>query len=231
MTSLVVHFCSAPLVCLSLLSTPLTAAHFSDLDAAREVLEGLREEASGEDSRWLESLEPTGFAAREIEIMEVLLEYGADASIRDYYGHSALHEYFLTFYGRALIDQAGAKPSPELVRLLLEHGNGVEQVREDESDGGYRMMFYALRGGADAETIKLLFEHSVEVDRVAGGGRTWFHHVARYGADLEVYQVLLDVGVDPSVVNEDGATACNLFVEHSESRTKQAEDVRELLFR
>ena len=102
-------------------------------------------------------------AAYALEIIQLLLEYGADAWVRDDPGQSAMFTYL-----GILIEMESYNADPEVVRLLLDHGGAVAM----ENDGGELLMTYAMWAGANPEVIRLLLEHGADATGIGDEGDT-----------------------------------------------------------
>ncbi|MYC35606.1 MAG: hypothetical protein F4X66_01615, partial [Chloroflexi bacterium] len=161
--------------------------------------------------------------AESIEIIQSLLEHGADASARGGSEQPILFVYF------AKIIEAGSEdncrsvrspcPDPRVVELLLERGAEVEVTEEDYTE---QIMGYALWAGAGAEIIALLLEHGADATARGDEGGTLLHTAALFTADPQVFQMLLAHGADATAADDRGYTACDLA-------RQDDEDVRALL--
>ena len=147
------------------------------------------------------SQESGDVSADLVEIIELLLEYGADAAARSDDGHSALFVYLAMS-----MDSESNDVDPEIVELLLEHGAGLRQ--EHESDA--MVMVFAMQAEANPEVIRLLLEHGID-----GGGwgyqdNTPLHLAAHFGADVTaqgiydrtpLHEAALNGDLDPQVIS------------------------------
>ena len=135
--------------------------------------------------------------AKSIAVIEMLLEYGADAAARTVDGHSALFMYLAPSMGSETYEA-----DPKIVRLLLEHGAGLTEKNETDA----MIMVLAMSAGADPEVIGLLLEHGID-DRLGGyHGDGLLHTAARFGAGLEVFELLLEHGADVTAGDARGRT-------------------------
>jgi ankyrin repeat protein len=127
------------------------------------------------------------------EIVDLLVEAGADLTARTDAGRTPLH--------------VALQFAPDLVDRLLAHGSvvdapaaafldDVEQLTRELDAGapfadratGLDLLYWAARGGA-AGTARLLLERGADADRGA-------LHAAARGGRLELVRLLLDAGAD-----------------------------------
>ena len=157
------------------------------------------------------------FTANAVEILELLLEYGADAGARDESGQSALFSYFAVLVEELVNWEQiydPVPPDPRIVELLLAHG--AELSPEHESDAS--VITYAMFAGADAETIKLLLDHG------AGGASKGsfygdiglLHLAAEFTADAQVFKLLLESGEDATAKGPNDWTVLHLAVRNGD---------------
>lgn len=112
-------------------------------------------------------------------IVELLLKNGADASVEEGYGVTALIETAVT---RKL-------PIPKIIRHLMEsrYPPDVNYIGENE-----RHCVMSAVGQGDAETVSILLEHGADLSRYLKSGETVspFHNAARYG-HVKICDILL----------------------------------------
>ncbi|GLB45326.1 hypothetical protein LshimejAT787_2100860 [Lyophyllum shimeji] len=113
------------------------------------------------------------------EVVQVLLEHGADINAKDIDGKTALH------------GAAAAWSSLAVVRLLLEKGAIVDA----KCARGTTPLYEAAqqRDGRGRDVIVLLLEHGADVNAKCIGGETALHAAAARSS-LEVVRVLLEKG-------------------------------------
>ncbi len=145
-------------------------------------------------------------AANSFELVELLLEHGADASARDEHGQSALFMYFGTLVQELLNQGESRNADPKLVKLLVE--SGAEVAMEEEHDAW--LVTYAMWAWGNAEILGLLLGHGVDASARYEGGNTLLHIAAGFGMEPQVFQLLLHNGADIEATNSDGKTACDL---------------------
>ena len=191
-----------------------------------EVAERVYELALGEG---LEEAEELGIAyveANSIEIVRLLLEYGADTQAKNSDGRSALVHYF-----NYQVENERGTINSEVVRLLLEHGSDVDLL-EDEGFGGFYTVDLALLARADAETFRLLSEHGADSALLSQLSYGLLRLAIVGRVDIEVLEVLLEMGLDPRATNDQGDTPCDWLeyaIERDEWREWATEGIRALL--
>ena len=155
--------------------------------------------------------------AESVEIIEALLEHGANASTKDGLGLPVLFIYFGTIIESGSEDNCRSVrspcPDPRVVELLLEHGAEVEVTLEDNTG---QAMGYALWAGAGAEIIALLLEHGADATARDDEGDTLLHAAALFTAEPQVFDLLLDNGADVTARGVFGRTVLHLAARVSE---------------
>ena len=127
-------------------------------------------------------------AARELhpEVVQVLIDAGADIDTRNNDGHSPLH-------------CASTSGALEVVKVLVEAGAGVNVT----DDYGRTCLFHAASNG-HTETVRYLVGlPEVDVNHCDRYYRTALHCAARE-LHPDVVQVLIDAGADINIENADG---------------------------
>ena len=155
--------------------------------------------------------------AESVEIIEALLEHGADASAKDGYGQPVLFVYFAKIIESGSEDNCRSVrspcPDPRVVELLLKHGAEVEVTSEDYTQ---QVMGYALWAGAGAEIIALLLEHGADATTRGDEGDTLLHAAALFSSDPQVFELLLHNGADVAATGAFGRTVLHLAARVSE---------------
>ena len=166
--------------------------------------------------------------ANSIAVIELLLEYGADAAARTDDGHSALFIYLAPS-----MSSEAYHVDLKIVRLLLEHG--VEVTTENESDA--MAVAFAILAGTDLEVIGLLMEHGIDYRQVitllldAGAdvaarsdtGATPLHYAAAR-SDAEVVRQLLERGADATARDDRMRTPLYAMMDGELAYTGEAVD-------
>src|SRR5207247_877115 len=126
------------------------------------------------------------------EIMDLLLDRGADASVRDDRARTLLH--YAAQYNHV-----------EVMRSLLAHGFDVD-VPSRTGDTPLHSAAFMLRRDA----TRLLLDHGADPNRHGNLGWTPLHVAAsgspRNETDAELVRMLLDHGADPNIRTRDGCT-------------------------
>jgi ankyrin repeat protein len=159
------------------------------------------------------------------EMVQLLLDYGADANYRD-------------DMGIPLIYSAINLENQKIVEMLLEAGANPDVTiifPHDEPPLPVPLLFILLDGSKKREMLPLLIQYSVDVNAIhpETGDNALQHivkHVAKtvkkgtiliivngasgeelYAADYSVAQQLLEAGIDVNHRNTDGKTAMDMF--------------------
>ena len=139
---------------------------------------------------------------RDFEMVQVLLDYRADANARSSDNWTPLHD--------ASEGSGGSSHNihqfPNIVRLLLEHGADVNALEEHNKTP----LHVAARNGR-VGAARVLLEHGANVGAEDKGGRTPLHVAAesrhkREDERAEVVRVLLEHGANVSVEDNRGRT-------------------------
>ena len=197
-------------------------AKFADLDDGQRYLDWYRgnfkEEGNQEYPqvpRWLENLGPVIARANTVEIVRLLLEYGADAMARDGAGQLPLQAYLqLPKYGNN--NERIRTYNPETVRLLLAYSEGLEP----DGDDAFGLITWAVYAQANEEIFELFFEYGIKANIGLNGDTTWLHLAASFSVEnVSTYQGLIKGGIDPQSLDGEGKTACYRLLEDEESAT------------
>lgn len=158
------------------------AAH--DLAAVRKMLAKDKSLARSEDSVGSTALMQSAYAGT-LEIMEALIEAGADVKASNRRKATALH---------------WAISDPMKAKLLLLHGADVDARTVD----GRTALHAATMQPSGARVVKLLLEVGADVDARTMTGNTPLFGAAAAGLDNTL--LLLDHGADPNIPSQNGAT-------------------------
>jgi ankyrin repeat protein len=162
-----------------------------DPESVRRLLaEGA--DVNGLDTDRFETPLMTALRHRRLEILEILLEAGADPAVEATGWDNA---------GESALVVAAREDSPWALRALLE-----AKVRPEDRDRAL------LAGCAHTAVVRVALEKGARVNAKGEGGVTPLACAAAAGA-LESVTLLLGAGADPHVKADDGSTALGLALE------------------
>jgi ankyrin repeat protein len=166
----------------------LNARHFQTAKFLRD--NGAHPNVTGHSGR-IPLHSPAAFG--DLEMVQVLLEYGADVNARSTNDGAPLH--FVSEGGWSYGPNFG--PSSPIARLLLEHGADVNALRS----GRLTALHMATRS-ENVEVVRVLLEHGADVDAKAEHGEIAFQ-LARKAKSTEIMKLLSEHGatVDSSPVS------------------------------
>ena len=141
----------------------------------------------------------------DLEMVQVLLEYKADANTRTFGNHSPLHMVPLGFQFLH-IPHHGPQMLADIARLLLERAADVNARSDEDSTP----LHVAAECRNVAEVARVLLKHGANVGAVDHQGTTPLHAVAGAsfgrGGDLEVLRMLLEHGANVRVKDNESRT-------------------------
>ncbi|CAK9111616.1 unnamed protein product [Durusdinium trenchii] len=212
-----------PLPSVQLVLLPLRVP---DENMQKELLRSCRENQVAHLERLLhQPQDPTGrgvFLAAEnghLEVVQLLLEAGADKDAADANGTTALHmaavfEHLeiMELLLEAGADQDAANADGTTALYIAARGGHVEAVRLllgagarlDATDGETPLYIAAQKG--HLEVVRLLLEAGADKDAATTNGETALYIAAQNG-NLNVVRLLLEAGADKDTATEIGATA------------------------
>ena len=137
---------------------------------------------------------PLVAAAKELhpEIVQLLLDHGADANATIWMKRTALHEAGEHYTD----DDASAKKRVAILEALIAHGANVN-ARD------YRDQTPLHENAKDAKAVEVLLAHGADVHAVTRAGRTPLHAAV---GDSDAARLLLDHGADIEARDRDGNT-------------------------
>jgi hypothetical protein len=119
--------------------------------------------------------------------------------------------------GETPLMMAALKDQPALCRVLIDRGAAVDHA------SGWTPLHYAASGNS-LEATRLLLSQGARVDPRAPNRRTPLMLAAQYASE-EVIGTLLATGADPSIQDQNGATAADLA--RAQGREKLADALAE----
>ncbi|EIT77170.1 hypothetical protein AO1008_05004 [Aspergillus oryzae 100-8] len=122
------------------------------------------------------------------EVIQLLLEAGADVNLVESDGNNALH---LAAYCGTI----------EIVESLLAHGAAVDVLGPDD-----RTVLHVAAAGDNPDVVPSLCRAGVAINALDASGNTALHLAALHGRTA-LTRLLLEMGADVSVSPEDGRTA------------------------
>jgi len=162
----------------------LTAIRARDFDAARQILEKHQDPncCDGDDCA-----ARVACIAGSGDILEILLQAGADRDARNANGEGLLHT-------------AAAHGSMECARLLLDLNADIESSEES----GFTALHMAARSG-QMDMFRHLLKAGAKRDALDQTGASVLHTAAEHG-QVQVMSYLLDLGMNIELTEEAGAT-------------------------
>ena len=142
-----------------------------------------------------------------LDLVQLLLKYKIDRSLRDYESRTPLHLAAQCREGDERLDQYF-----KIVDLLLEHGYSLE----DSCSGGrqvihlahHAMLEHLLKRGADINA------------RTTSNGVTLLHLACSPHKDVELVRFLLEHGADVNAADNEGAMPIHFLLQESDERSK-----------
>jgi ankyrin repeat protein len=169
------------------------------------------------------------------EIVQLLLEQGADIHAPDSNGRTALHEAIregnlqifrilldrgaslqsADFEGSTALHIAAASKDVNIVQILLDRGANLEAVDHDTSTALHK----AIRS-RDVDTVRLLLDRGANLETVGLFGLTALQNAAER-RDVNTVQLLLDRGASLEAVGFFGSTALHIATRSTDVDTIQ----------
>lgn len=124
------------------------------------------------------------------EVIELLIDEGANVNARDDFGGTALRE-------------ASVGNNAEVVNLLLAAGADINS----RDDRGMSSLMYAAGFNQDLNVTKVLLENGASINARSEDGMSALIYAAGYNQNPDVTKVLLEKGANISARNQKGLTA------------------------
>ncbi len=161
----------------------------------------------------------------DAETVSLLLEYGADAELRNADGHTALMlagwngpnattQRLIASGANVRLTEAALLGDTALTKALLDAG---ADLNLEETANALR---YAAVSG-QTETLALLLDCKAPIDATNENGKTALMEAARYGR-LPATRLLLERGANPNLVDNGGGTALMDSVGSSVRRNRES---------
>ena len=173
-----------------------------------------------------------------LEIVEYLIENGANIEAKDDYGNTPLHtaanygstleivEYLIengadieanNNDGNTPLHHAAENGNLEIVEYLIENGTNIEA----KGDYSYTPLHLAARYGKpeiDLKIVEYLIENGADIEAENKAGDTPLHLAAGYG-NLEIVKYLIENGADIETKNKAGDTPLHLAAQNGRTKT------------
>ena len=141
------------------------------------------------------------------EVVQVLLDAGADANVKDKQGVTAL--------------MLAVKNSlPDVVQILLEDADANTSIKDQQ---GMTALMYAARSNTTPEIVKKLLGAGADINARDEKGRTALIYAVWKNSNPEIVKVLLDSKADVRAVDKSGHDARW----YAESKRKDGKDILE----
>ncbi|KAJ7549694.1 hypothetical protein O6H91_07G063000 [Diphasiastrum complanatum] len=201
------------------------------MELVREVLE--REvDVDSVDEQQGNTAMHVAIANRRPEMVQLLLEFGANKEIKNREGHTALQEAVLlqdSLSAEVLLSKGAdiEAKSPagctalhfavdnknlELVQILLNHGADVNAFLENG-----RTPLYLAAANCDTDCVRLLMDRGAKLEAKGSNGSTALHKAAARG-DTVLVKLLLSRGAEKKALTCDGKTPYDLAAEAGHRR-------------
>ena len=141
-----------------------------------------------------------------IEIIEILLQHGADINASDKYGITALH---CTASDKCVDEYTDANNiNEDIAKLLLSRGANVNA----QTNSGKTILDSAIYDG-NVKVVELLLEYNVDVNSTYKNDRTPLHLCAEEGDEV-ISKMLLNNGANINAKQKDGTTALHIATQY-----------------
>jgi ankyrin repeat protein len=181
-----------------------TPVHGTVLEGSFEAFKAFLEGGVNPDIRVDQGPTPMMYAMTTLmtsknrnDFVALLLEHGADPTLLDDFGNTALH-------------LAARRGRVDATSMLIEHGAPIDLPNNADNTA---LHFAALEG--IQESLIELIEHGADPTLQDDSGNTSLHHAAR-GGRADAISILLEHGAPIDLPNNAGNTALHLAVQGSE---------------
>ncbi len=183
---------------------------------------------------------PLHFATTS-EVVEILIEAGADVMSRETVGLTPLHTTTTGEAAQALIDAGadvmaenpkGLTPlhtaeNAEVAEVLIDNGAEVNYVKVPEwyDRSGTKLplkntpLYWAILEGK-ADVVRVLLDYGADAQQPLNKERTLLHHAARYSNNAEIIDLLLEY-LEVDSADEYNATPLHLAAVHNKPKAAE----------
>ena len=136
-----------------------------------------------------------------VEVAELLLEWGANVEATDYHGRTVLH-------------WAAWNASPSQVEQLLDWGASIDASAYDPyyNASGWRPLHFAAAHNPDTAVVELLLDWSADMAATDNYRATALHRAAQYNPNTDVANFLLEWGANIEALANNNETPLHYAV-------------------
>ena len=208
-----------------------TAAEFGQIEIVTHLLKDQKLDVDAADESTGSTALHRAVRTDQLEVVQILVDHGADLSKTDSQGRTALHHsvqrrenHCLDFLLHRVADAksrdmqsmtvwhlAAQEGNLQALRILL--GSPVDSASAIclKANDGRTPLLCASASGSK-ETIELLLNAGSNLADTASDGSSSLHYAARSGS-MEVIKFLIEQEVDPCVVTHDNSSAIHYAIE------------------
>ena len=173
----------------------------ADFKTLKKYIEKYPAVVNVKDDRGRTALMYAGWHNKNLEVINLLLQTGADVNARDKAGNTPL------------MYAAEANKSTGVFKSLLQAGADVNA----RSDKLSTPLMFAVRYDKNLEVINSLLQAGADVNARDKAGNTTLMIAVSYDKNLEVINSLLQAGADVNAINKKGYTALMYAVSNKEN--------------
>jgi hypothetical protein len=159
------------------------------------------------DTRKSDLMTPEEIETKVLEMLEILIDNGADINVRDPHGWAPIHK-------------AAERGQKEIAKMLIGKGADVNLINRD----GGSPLHFAAEHADNSEMIELLIANGADVNVEDVRGDTPLHNSV-YSGSMEIVETLIKNGAEVNPKNKEGKTPLALAVE--QGKTEIAEFLRQ----
>jgi len=147
------------------------------------------------DTRKLDLMTPEEVETKVLEMLQILIDNGADINGRDLRGSAPIH-------------CATERCQTQIVRMLVKRGADVNLKNRD----GTSPLYFAAGCPNNSEMVELLIDNGADVNVENVRGNTPLHNSIHPGG-LKIVEILVRNGADVNVKNKEGKTPLQIAIE------------------